>query len=227
MNHADDSIELPLPPAPVPCSSPHELKARMLADYHGKAGAFGMPTDPLAIERLVVHDLNLVAGYKRDEAPLPAPTEPTAEERQAKRDRAQAQLAEDSQGKAVILPPSSKPRDMGPMLDLPPSVAFSERWLLARGRLNRIMEGAGPPQRHPDGTLDVRSMALTANYPRGAARFIEDWLSFDFRGVWQTRNHNPFYGMSHRDASLKFVARAMDICDSSTGTSMGQWFVPK
>jgi hypothetical protein len=199
----------------------------MLADYHGKAGIGGMPTEPQAIERLVMNDLALVSGYQRDERPLPAPRPVSAEDKQAKRDRAQAQLLEDSEGKSKILNPSQTPRNWGPMLDLPPEVETSERWSLARGRLNRIMEGAGMPVRHMDGTLDPRTMAATANYPKGAERFITMWIDFDFRGVWQTRNYNPFYGMSKRDASLKFVAEVMNICDGSTGTSMGQWFVPK
>lgn len=224
--HEDDSISIPAPPPPVPCKTPHELKDRMIADYTSKAGLFGMPTDPTEIERLVTRDLNYVAGYHRDETPIevkPKAADEIAEERREKRERAQARLDEDTEGKAKILPPTARPRDWGPMLDLPPSVGASERWKLAKGRLTRIMNGASDPKRHPDGTYDLISMTRTCGYPEGAADFLAAWISFDFRGVWQTRNHNPFYGLSHRDASLKFVRVVEDICDRSS-VRFGNWF---
>lgn len=227
MEHEDDSIQIATP-APVPCKTPHELKDRMLADYHGKAGAFGMPTDPGEIERLVTHDLNLVAGFHRDEhlVEKTKTADEVTEERRAKRAIAQAQLDERTEGAAKILPPTARPRNWGPMLDLPPDVALSERWMLAQQRLMRVMDGAGEPTRHADGTYDFVSMTRTCGYPEGAADFLSVWMSFDFRAVWQTRKHNPFYGMSHRDASLKFVRLVEDICDRSS-VRFGSWFTPK
>lgn len=226
--YEDDSIQIPAPPAPVPCKTPHELKDRMLADYHGKAGAFGMPTDPGEIERLVTRDLNLVAGFHRDEhlRPSEKSADEVSEEKRKKREIAQTTIAEKTEGAVKILPPSAKPREWGPMLDLPPEVALSERWALAKGRLVRVMDGAGEPTRHADGTYDLLAMTRTCGFPEGAADFLSVWLSFDFRAVWQTRKHNPFYGMSHRDASLKFVRLVEDICDRST-CRFGSWFTPK
>ncbi len=115
------------------------------------------------------------------------------------------------------------PREWGPTLDLPPEVENDPKWLHAKGRLRRISTGSGPPVRHPDGSYDFHAMTATCEYPAGAYQFLANWFSLDFRYVWETRKHNPFYGMPLREASLKFVRLAMNICDQSTGVLGGWW----
>lgn len=222
----DDSITIDVGPAPVPCSSPHELKARMLEDYTAKRGTFGLPTEPAAIERLVLHDLQLADAFRRDEGPPPERPTPTAEDVAKRRAKAQAAVAEQTAGQGQLTV-GAAPTEWGPTLDLPPSIGLSERWMLAKGRIRRVMEGASLPIKHPDGSYDFRSMTATCNYPDGAYAFLSLWFSFDLRGLVQTRKHNPFFGLSHREASLKFVRLTEDICDASSSTSMGSWFVPK
>lgn len=226
MSQQDDSVTIDVGPAPVPCASPHELKARMLEDYTAKAGLPGMPREPEAIERLVLHDLHLADAFHRDEGPQTKGPTPTAQDFAANRAKANAAIAEQTNGKGS-LHVGQAPTEWGPTLDLPRSVGMSERWMLAKGRLRRIMEGASPPIRHPDGSYDFKSMTATCGYPAGAYEFLSNWFSFDLRGLVQTRKHNPFFGLTHREASLKFVRLAEDICDRSTATSLGQWFVPK
>jgi hypothetical protein len=221
----DDSITIDVGPAPVPCSSPHELKARMLEDYTRKAGTFGLPSEPAAIERLVLHDLRLADAFHRDEGPLPEKAAPSADDIAKRRAAAQAAVAEQTKGQGALTV-GAAPTDWGPTLDLPASVGLSERWMLAKGRIRRVMEGASPPIKHPDGSYDFKSMTATCGYPDGAFEFLALWFSFDLRGLVQTRRHNPFFGLSHREASLKFVRLTEDICDRSTGTSMGSWFTP-
>ncbi len=227
MIEADDSIQIPLPPPPVRITDPHVLKARMLEDYTSKAGTFGLPSDPLALERLVLLDLTLADNFTREEGPPVLGPAPTEDDRAKKRAAAQAQLAEDSDGTSKILAAQDHPREWGPTLNLPPSVGLSERWMLAKGRLDRIMDGAGEIRRYPDGSYDFRAMTATCGVPGLAYEFLALWFSFDLRDAVQTRRHNPFWDMSHRDASLKFVRLVEDICDRSSGTSMGPWFVPK
>jgi hypothetical protein len=220
----DDSITVDVGPAPIPCSSPLELKARMMEDYTSKAGTFGLPKEPSEIERLVLHDLRLADAFRRDEGPVPERVAPSAEDIAKRRLAAQVAVAEQTGGNGALVM-GAAPTEWGPTLDLPPSIAMSERWSLAKGRLVRIMDGASEPVRR-GGAYDFRAMTATCGYPAGAYAFLSLWFSFDLRGAVQTRRHNPFYGLSHRDASLKFVRLVEDICDQSTGTSMGSWFTP-
>jgi hypothetical protein len=217
-----EPFEIPTLPALVPLRSAHELKERTLRDYSRNAGLPGMPSDPAAIERLVMADLNLSDAYEREEGPPVARAPESAEARDTRQEADRYRIEHETGAQLV----REKPGHVGPALDLPPEIESSERWALARGRLARIMEGASLSTRHPDGSLDFRSMTSTCNYPAGAYELLTNWFSFDLRYAWQTRRHNPFYGMSHRDASLKFVRLATDICDRSS-VVLGTWFTPR
>lgn len=218
----NDSIEVARPSAPVPITDPHELKDRTLRDYTRNAGMLGMPSEPADIERLVLKDLQLAEAFRRDEGPAREAKKETAEER-VDRHRREAKRIGEETGTEVI---HDRPSEWGPRLDLPVDIGQSEKWLLAKGRMVRVMEGASPPIRFPDGSLDFKSMTATCGYPRGAYRFLSNWFDLDCRNIVETAKHNPYFGMSHRDASLKFVADTMAICDSSSG-KFGPWFVPK
>lgn len=221
-----DSLEIAAPPELVPLKSAQELKDRTMRDYMRNAGLPGMPSDPREIERLVNADLNLADNYEREEGPPEVKPEESREEQAENRRLKDFKLNN-------LLPDNTQivrnvqSQVFSDFLDLPPEIENSEKWRLARGRMVRIMEGASAAPRTADGRLDFRAMTSTCNYPRGAYELISDMFSFEYRYEYITRKHNPFFGMSKRDASLQFVARAMNICDRSTGTSMGQWFVPK
>ena len=217
-----DSIEVARPSAPVPLTDPHELKDATVRDYTRNAGLFGMPTDPAAIERLATADLNLAAAFHRDELPRAVPRKESSEERRERQQRSNDAIKAQTQATVV----RDVPQELGPRLDLPPEIGMSEKWLLAKGRMVRVLEGRSAPRYFPDGTPDFKGMTTTCGYPRGAYEFLCNWFSLDCRALFETRRHNPYFGMSHRDASLKFVADTMDICDRSTGL-WGSWFTPK
>lgn len=219
----NDSLDVARGPTLTPVIDPHELKDRTLRDYTRNAGVMGMPTDAADIERLVLADLQLADGFKRDEKPLREAKKESAEERAERHRRTGEQIAGLTDATVIY---DQRPQEWGPRLDLPKDIGLSEKWMLAKGRMLRVMEGASLPIKHPDGTLDFKSMTATCGYPQGAYDYLSHWFSLDMRNVFETRNHNPYFGMSHRDASLKFVAETMNICDRSSGR-FGPWLVPK
>jgi hypothetical protein len=218
-----DSIEVPTAPRPVPVTDPHVLKDRMLEDYTRKAGTFGLPRESSDLERLVLSDLDLVDAFRREEGPPPAPAAPDPEAAARRRQAAEAAAAQAARSRTGSEIKYTAPREWGPMLDLPPEVGNSDQWRHAKGRLRRISTGAGAPVKHPDGSYDFRAMTATCEYPAGAYEFLSLWFSLDFRYVYETRLHNPFYGLTHREASLKFVRLAMNICDASSAVLGGWW----
>lgn len=220
---SDDSIQIPAPSRPVPITDPHVLKDRMLDDYTRKAGMYGLPRESVDLERLAVADLELAAAFRRDEGPVPAPAAPDPEAQAQRRKAAEFAAAEAARNRTGSDVKFTHAREWGPTLDLPPAVENSDLWRHAKGRLKRISIGAGAPIKHPDGSYDFRSMTATCEYPAGAYEFLSLWFSLDFRYVFETRKHNPFYGLPHREASLKFVRLAMNICDQSTGV-LGAWW---
>lgn len=229
MNAAVDEDSAPpalMPGDPVaalrPVKDPHELRDRTIRDYTRSMGAPGMPSTAEGIERLALADLALGDAYNRD---APTGFAPTAEQRAAAKAERDAAQASEMRARGIELT-RSKPRDLGPQLDIPPSIGLSDRWMHAKGRLSAILRGAGPPRRFPSGAFDFRSMTSTCECPDLAYRFLAAWFDFDLRHVPETARHNPFYGMAHRDASLKLVRVVEDLCDKSTGR-LGPWWVPK
>jgi hypothetical protein len=223
----DDSLTIPAPPPLVPLTSAHDLKDRTMRDYTRNAGLPGMPSDPREIEKLVQADLQLAENFERAEGPSIVEKQKPVESAE---ERAERMRVERFRLENLVNDPNTRvtrqaAQRLGPALDLPPELENSPKWAHALGRMRRVIEGASAPLRHPDGTPDFRSMTIGCGYPAGAYDWLSDWLSFDMREVWATRKHNPFFGMSRRDASLKFVARTMDICDRSSSTSMGGWWV--
>lgn len=222
MTDAEDAappLEMPALPPLRPPLDPRALRDRTVADYMRNMGAPGMPTTADEIERLAVADLNLSDAYARDEPPV-AP--PTPEQRAARKAEADAAVAEQVRRDGMELT-RNKPRELGPQFDLPADYAASLRWRLAKGRLGQILAGASPPKRFPDGSFDFRSMTATCECPAQAYDFLAAWFNFDLRHVPETARHNPFFGMSHRDASLKLARLVEDLADASTG-KLGAWF---
>ena len=186
------------------------------------ARAAGMPADAAGIERLAKDDLRLADAYKRDTAEGMAPTEA---QRAAAKAASQAAAAEQAKADGVEIT-KGKARELGPQFDLPAEYGTSDRWRLAKGRLARIISGAGMPSRRVDGSFDFAAMTATCEIPALAYRYLCAWFNFDLRYLPQTARHNPFYGMSSRDASLKLAREVEDICDASSGR-LGPWQVPK
>lgn len=225
----DEAIDYSLPPAEMPpvkplrpITDPLELRDRTIRDYTRNMGAPGMPSTAAGIEALAKADLRLADAYKRDTAEGMAPT---PEARAAAKAQAREAAAEQARslGAEITRGPT---RELGPQVDLPPEYGLSERWMLAKGRMARIMSGAGMPKRHPDGSFDFVSMTATCEIPHLAYRYLAAWFNFDLRHMPQTARHNPFYGMSPRDASMRLAREVEDICDASSGR-LGPWFVPK
>lgn len=214
-------VEMP-PVAPLrPITDPLELRDRTIRDYARNMGAAGMPSDVAGIERLAKADLELADGYNRD---TPAGIAPTEAQRAAARQAAKEAAAEQARADGVEI--QRKPRDLGPQFDLPPEYERSERWMLAKGRLARIISGAGLPARHPDGSFNFHAMTATCEVPHLAYRYLAAWCNFDLRYLPETARHNPFFMMSTREASLKLAREVEDICDASSGR-LGPWQVPK
>ena len=214
-------VEMP-PIAPLrPITDPLELRDRTIRDYTRNMGAAGMPADAAGIERLAKADLQLADAYKRDEPVGMAPSEASRiAAREAARAAAEAKAREDG------IEIKREARDLGPQFDLPPEYGNSERWRLAKGRMARIVAGAGAPLRHPDGSFDFRAMTSTCEIPHLAYRYLCAWFNFDFRYIPETARHNPFFMMPKREASMKLAREVEDICDTSSGR-LGPWFVPK
>lgn len=227
LGHLEDDAApyvVPGPPirAPRPIVDPLELKDRTVRDYTRTLGAMGMPAAD--IEALAVADLGLADNYHRTEPAAPAPSAEARAEAQARRNAAlDAKLAEDN-----VTLTRNAPRELGPQFDLPPEYGLSERWRCAKARLGQILTGASPPIRFPSGAFDFRSMTATCEAPALAYKFLAHWCDFDLRYVVETQKHNPYFGMSHRDASLKLARLVEDLCDASTGIpGLGAWRVEK
>jgi hypothetical protein len=218
--------EVPGPPvrALKPITDPLELRDRTIRDYRRNFARIGVDLSGPDLEAMAVADLNLAAAVDRDDAARPVPTAAQRAEAKQTRDEAlTAKLAEDGIGLT-----RNQPRDLGPQLDLSPEYGLSERWRAAKARLLRIMAGASPPVRLPSGGFDFRAMVATCEAPALAYAFLEHWCNFDLRGMPETARHNPYFGMGHRDASLKLARAVEDLCDASTGIpGLGAWRTEK
>lgn len=208
-------------PESRPLKDPRAAKDQLLRGWSALKGTMGLPSSGADLERLAVHDLRVHDAVKRDDpAPLPAAVE-SAEERAA---RQKAFAAEQAATTGAVITHAPRGPQLVPVLDLPPHLV-SSRWPFALGRLKRILEGASPAFA-ADGSIDWRATCSTCGDPKRAYEYMDLKSWFDFRLTPQTRRHNPFFGMSSRDAGLKFQAEVENLCDRSSGR-LGPWWVPK
>lgn len=207
-----------------PLETAQQLKDATVRDYTRNAGRPGMPADSAAIERLAVADLTLAERVMSEDPPAPRKPEPASR----KADRHDQVQAEASKVGARIVRDENAARphtqQITPILDLPAHM-ISPRWPFALGRLRRVLAGA-QPQFNADGTTNWPATLATCEDPKRALEYMQLRCYFDFRHVPQTRRHNPFWGMSNRDAALKFQAEVENICDRSAAR-LGNWWVPK
>lgn len=185
--------------------SPQERRARIVHSYVAGALAGGYAADPIAIERMVVADCELVdrAGspIKRAARHAVDPDEPVAPK---------APTMPKPAGDVVrIKQLHADPRKVSP------------RWAHAVARLKRICDHAASGSSMGD--VD------NADVPKLAKEYVMEWMYLaikDQPAPLRGTDHNPYRAMSDVDAGHKFQRRCEDICDRSTG-KFGQWFVPK
>jgi len=193
-----------------PLTTAVELKEATVRDYSRAARRHGQTPDMAALERLAIADLTTVDAFKREQRAAPT------KERRAprKRDAGTLEKAQQETGVKVVAPSSARQR---PEVLYANAVKRFPRWPYAMGRMKRILEGAGQGKTLEDGLANAAMPALAREY-------------FLLWGHFLTRNqrskHNPFLGLSEKDASRAFMRGVEDICDRSTGV-LGPWWVPK
>lgn len=114
------------------------------------------------------------------------------------------------------------------VLDTDPSAKNHPWWYAyACARIARILEGARPSWGAFSRDAALESACKTAGHPKCARMFMEIYSYFVTRGrpapLLKT-DHNPFRGLSDRDAWAKWYALIEKICDASTG-KLGTWRV--
>lgn len=97
----------------------------------------------------------------------------------------------------------------------------------ACARIARILEGAQPSFGAFSRSAAIESAIKSAAHPKCAKRYMETWSYFMTRArpapIVGT-DHNPFRGLSDRDAYAKWYVLVEAICEASTG-KLGPWRV--
>lgn len=105
------------------------------------------------------------------------------------------------------------------VLDAPIST-LTPKQQAAINRMAYILSTAG-------GSSDIRKATGNAEMPKLALEIAEDWSFFTTREAPPPVNsvdHNPYRGMSTKDAVRRYMRVIEDICDRSTG-ALGPWWV--
>jgi hypothetical protein len=216
---ASEVTELPYKPKPLePITDPVALKEATVRDYKRWSATMGGSTPSSSeIESQAIRDLLLVEAYQhgRDLTRAPARVAPRRAERVI--DEWSRQRDEDG----VRVAPAAPAQRYRPGVLFQRAHARSEKWSFAIGRVNRLLEGASIH-------ADIKVVASTAAHPVLALRFLRAYAAYLMRGHLEARKsrHNPFEGLSDKDASRKFERMVYDICDASHGFA-GPWWVPK
>jgi hypothetical protein len=202
-------------------ANPHELRERMTSLYVAQfRRAYGVEMQRDLVGALVSSQLAYVdsvraAGDLR-ESTSSAPTHVPPVDK-----RILATPTDDR-------PPAPAPDHGDRPVDYRPDVLFKnpmhigERFALAMGRMARICEGVGVAA-----TFGVAS--TTAQMPALARRFADHYAWFmtrDRPAPTKGVDHNPYRGMTDRDAARAFMRAIEDIADASSGR-LGPWRVPK
>ena len=115
-----------------------------------------------------------------------------------------------------------------PVLDVRPTSKRHPWWYAnACARIARILEGAKPTYGAFSRDYAVESACQSAAHPKCARWYMETWAYFLTRQRPAPINkidHNPFRGMSDRDAYAKWYTLVEKICEASTG-KLGPWRV--
>jgi hypothetical protein len=196
-----------------PDISPQERRARLERSY---AASYGVEASDPRIAKLVLADLELVdavdaAGELRSASPpaYDAERPKPAELADAERETGTRLLDDETRGEPLL----SLELDANPTLT-------SEKWGKAAGRVRRILEGIA-------GSSDFRVACRNAAMPDLALEYTETYWYFMTRhqlAIVGRNDHNPFRGLSEKDAVKMLVAKVYAICDKSTG-KLGWWYV--
>jgi len=113
-------------------------------------------------------------------------------------------------------------------LDVNPTSKRHPWWYAhACARIARILEGAKPAHGAFSRDAALESAIKSAAHPRCAKMYMEAWSYFMTRQrpapILKT-DHNPFRGLSDREAYGKWYAMIENICEKSTG-KLGAWRV--
>lgn len=184
----------------------------MVASYLESYRRAGISMSQDQVEKQVVADCELVDAARRHGEIGGA--KPKRDERQTRPDVVEA--AQRATG--TRLTRGEQQYDRFRFLDASPQ-ATSERWGFATARLYRILEGVGK-------SSNFVTAVKNAEYPALAQAAAELWMHWLTRGMPAPSlgvDHNPFRGLSNRDASRVFMRLVEDICDRSTGV-LGPWY---
>lgn len=200
--------------------TPQALREKLVAYYmRAYTRAYGH-ADRASIERKVVADLEYVEAVKgaaRATRPAPARVARPPAERPNVLER--SDIDPSLKGLKLTKDDPNVRYYYCSVLDGNPQLV-SEQWGAAVARIKRILEGTG-------GSAVFSQAVTNATMPKLAARVIEVWSFYKNRGrpaPARGVDHNPFRGLSNRDAFRMYQRLMMDICDRSTGV-LGSWYV--
>lgn len=108
-------------------------------------------------------------------------------------------------------------RRFDPILDHCGFQNSAAKYIHAKARIARILEGAGS-----FGASTFAEAVKTAAIPHLAVEVMNLYINFQLPDRQSKRN--PFVGLSQRDRQRVFLAMVYDICDRSTG-KLGPWWV--
>lgn len=201
--------------------SPPEKRERLVASYVRTYGAQGIQVDTAALEKAVVADCELVdaadrAGELRGGGVKdPSPSQPR-QDVLAEAQRATGTRLTRDRGPGEESPHRYKPA----VLHQPPQLR-SPRYAAAVARIRRIIEGIAP-------AVTFAAAVKGAEYPELAHSYLELYAFYMTRSrpapPFGRPDHNPFRGLSDRDAARLWEAKLYEICDRSTGV-LNHWYV--
>lgn len=201
-----------------PLLTPQEIREATIRDYTRAAERAGVTVDARAIERQAVADCNTADRYNAaNPAPSAAQVSKVRAAEKAKRAARRASVYADA-GLEVVAPMQSTPQIVR-TAHLP--CETDTRWMLARGRAKRIMEGTAA---HSDPFVATR----TATVPDLAYRLMRIYADFATRNIPRRPGDeaNPFANLKPGDTARVLQRLVEDVCDASSGR-LGPWFVPK
>lgn len=202
--------------------TPQQIRSRLVASYLFSYAAQGRRVDAADIERDVLAELELVDAARRlgeldgGGTKDPSPSSPRPDLLTAAQAETGTTLSVEH-GDIDVEP--DKPHQYKPNVLHRNPMERSARWGAAVARIGRILEGASGST--------LTAAAANAQTPALARKWVEIY------GYYMTRtmpspasrvDHNPFRGLSDRDASRAFMRAVEDLCDQSTG-ALGSWYV--
>jgi hypothetical protein len=178
----------------------------MVAGYRQNYRRHGIDLDAADLERLAVHDLELIEAAKRT---------PTRRDMKPRAPRVTLESKVAETGSRLIKPPPS----WQPALLHANPMTIDERWSRAVARIKRIQtEGC---QLGANGVTFIGALGVLAK------DYATIYACFLFRNQSPTKRgfvRNQFDGMPDADVARLYRRLVEDVCDRSTGV-LGSWYV--